>query len=147
MEFSLENEQDCPFIDPDGPIRWLDNDSLLGRQWFGPKNNLVLMKFLPTGSIAVRIPVGFVFSLDHFEVSSDGLSVTVTSSRDKKTNVVDMRSRKVRKTRKFVPGWSAYRQKFLDLDLMIFSPNHRRVAKRVYDPDGKLLLRIYDFVA
>lgn len=85
----------CTMIDPMGPIRWLDNNRIIGRQNFGERNNLVIIEFVNGSEVGVCISVGFNSAINEIEVFNSGGSVKVTSNCDEKINILDLAAREI----------------------------------------------------
>ncbi|MBI3633731.1 MAG: hypothetical protein HY226_05590 [Candidatus Vogelbacteria bacterium] len=97
-----KNRLVCTMIDPDGPVRWLNDNRIIGRQNFGDRNNLMIVEFVGGSELGVQIPVGFKSRIDYFEFLPSGTSVRVFSNYDHKVNVVDIGTIKITSALDFV---------------------------------------------
>lgn len=146
MQVNGGRERDCTaidLVDPEGPVKWVGNRSLVGRH-YDKKNYLVLLEFVGQSEITTILPTDFVFDVDQLNVSPDGKSVVVASRTDERSVAINLKDRSIEPRRFF--SYDDLREKFDLLRNYIFSPDGGRAVVRVVDLGKKPKLKLYDFL-
>ncbi len=130
----------CTMIDALGPIKWLDNNRIIGRQNFGEKNNLVIVEFVGGSELGECISTGLARQIDRIELHLEGQAARVASHRDGKLSMVNLVTRNIAfvktidylelTTVDFVEHRSA------DVSMELVSPDGNKILRRIIDQSG-----------
>lgn len=147
MKIKNDSGMLCVLVDPDGHVRWLSNNSLAGRQYFGSvKNDLVVCTFVRGKSVSFRVPTGFNSDIDYIgAVHGNSVNlVTVYSVKEGRYSIIDFNERVVVESGKHTFS-SDFKLPYAGASIL--SPNGKMMAIR-HPEDGTRppLLVVYDVV-
>ncbi len=142
IQFDPQTEHVNRLIDPDGPIEWISNEEVVGRQNFENKNNLIIWHI---GRMMIRLSTGLNMQIDFLGRNDPGLfpktRLLVLSNEEKKFSVVNIPDHIIEQIGEWNPPSNF---PVPDPITQILSPDGGKILMRVVDPVKGPILVVYD---